>query len=39
MVKVFYEPEDLTRRLATLGFTGTVHGTGEYFVYGCVTAI
>jgi demethylmenaquinone methyltransferase/2-methoxy-6-polyprenyl-1,4-benzoquinol methylase len=37
MVKVFYEPEDLTLRLATLGFTGTVRGTGEYFVYGCVT--
>ena len=38
VVKIFYEPADLERRLAALGWTGTVRGTGEYFVYGCLTA-
>jgi hypothetical protein len=36
VVKVFYEPEDLERRLAALGWAGSVRGTGEYFVYGDV---
>jgi demethylmenaquinone methyltransferase/2-methoxy-6-polyprenyl-1,4-benzoquinol methylase len=38
VVKLFYEPSDLERRLTALGWTGSVRGTGEYFVYGCVTA-
>ena len=34
VVKVFYEPTALERRLAELGFRGRVRGTGEFFVYG-----
>jgi len=36
MVKVFYEPAELQRRLAELGFDGSVLSSGEFFVYGCV---
>ena len=36
VVKVFYEPADLERRLAALGWAGSVRGTGEYFLYGDV---
>ena len=36
IVKVFYEPADLARRLAALGFTGSVRATGEFFVFGDV---
>lgn len=38
IVKVFYEPEDLERRLARLGFGGWVRSSGTFFHYGSVTA-
>lgn len=38
VVKVFHAPETLERRLSELGFDGSVRSTGEFFVYGCVTA-
>jgi ubiquinone/menaquinone biosynthesis C-methylase UbiE len=34
IVKRFYEPELLERRLARLGFLSAVRRTGEYFLYG-----
>jgi SAM-dependent methyltransferase len=34
VVKIFYEPAELERHLAALGFAGSVRSTGEYFVYG-----
>jgi len=36
VVKVFYEPGALERRLASLGFRGRVESTGEFFVVGAV---
>lgn len=32
--KVFYRPDELTGRLADLGWTATVHETATYFLYG-----
>ncbi len=32
--KVFYQPDELTRRLADLGWAATVHRTATYFLYG-----
>ena len=34
VVKVFYEPEGLTKQLSTSGFTADVRVTPTYFVYG-----
>jgi len=34
--KVFYQPSVLERRLGSLGWTGYVRGSGEFFVYGHV---
>ena len=34
VVKVFYEPPDLERRLISLGWRGTVQSTGRYFLWG-----
>lgn len=34
IVKVFYEPAELERRLATLGWEATVSDTPHYFIYG-----
>jgi len=34
IVKVFYEPDALTERLATLGWRADIHATPTYFVYG-----
>lgn len=36
VVKVFYAPDALERRLEALGWTGRVRSTGEFFVYGDV---
>ena len=36
IVKIFYEPGALERRLAGLGWTGYVRTTGRFFLYGCV---
>jgi demethylmenaquinone methyltransferase/2-methoxy-6-polyprenyl-1,4-benzoquinol methylase len=36
IVKVFYEPSVLERRLGSLGWTGYVRSSGELFVYGHV---
>ena len=36
VVKVFYEPAELERRLAALGFAGSVRSSGEFFIYGCL---
>lgn len=38
VIKVFYEPATLEERLARLGWSGRVHASGEFFVYGCLTA-
>jgi SAM-dependent methyltransferase len=37
IVKVFYEPEDLSRRLADLGWHARVHATEHYFLWGQAT--
>jgi demethylmenaquinone methyltransferase/2-methoxy-6-polyprenyl-1,4-benzoquinol methylase len=37
IVKMFYEPADLERQLARLGFTGWVRSSGTFFHYGCVS--
>ncbi len=37
IVKVFYRPEDLTARLAALGWRVTVSTTGSHFLYGSGT--
>lgn len=34
IVKIFYEHESLTQRLATLGWNLTVETTSQYFIYG-----
>ena len=39
IVKVFYEPADLARRLDALGFTGSVRSSGEFFVFGDVLRV
>jgi len=36
IVKLFYEPAELESRLSTLGWSGGVHPTGEFFLYGDV---
>jgi 2-polyprenyl-3-methyl-5-hydroxy-6-metoxy-1,4-benzoquinol methylase len=38
IVKVFYEPEPLERRLAQLGWLGWVRPSGRFFLYGSVVA-
>ncbi len=37
IVKRFYAPEPLQRRLAALGWATEVHATGEFFIYGSGT--
>jgi demethylmenaquinone methyltransferase/2-methoxy-6-polyprenyl-1,4-benzoquinol methylase len=36
VVKVYYDPDDLQRRLETLGWIGSVTATGEFFLCGMV---
>jgi 2-polyprenyl-3-methyl-5-hydroxy-6-metoxy-1,4-benzoquinol methylase len=36
IVKVFYEPDDLQRRLADLGWRADVRASGRFFLHGCV---
>jgi demethylmenaquinone methyltransferase/2-methoxy-6-polyprenyl-1,4-benzoquinol methylase len=38
LVKVFYEPADLERRLIGLGWKGNVRSSGRFFLYGSMTA-
>jgi demethylmenaquinone methyltransferase/2-methoxy-6-polyprenyl-1,4-benzoquinol methylase len=38
IVKIFYEPADLERRLAALGWRGWVRSSGSFFVYGSLVA-
>ena len=38
VVKVFYEPEALERRLIDLGWSGYVRSSGRFFLYGSMTA-
>jgi SAM-dependent methyltransferase len=37
IVKVFYEPESLERRLLERGWCGRVRATGSFFLYGAMT--
>ena len=37
IVKVFYEPTELMRRLVKHGWTGYVQGTEQFFLYGCIS--
>jgi 2-polyprenyl-3-methyl-5-hydroxy-6-metoxy-1,4-benzoquinol methylase len=37
IVKIFYEPADLERRLAGLGWSGWVRSSGNFFLYGSLT--
>jgi demethylmenaquinone methyltransferase/2-methoxy-6-polyprenyl-1,4-benzoquinol methylase len=39
VVKVFYEPVRLERRLAESGWQGWVRSSGKFFLYGCVTPV
>jgi demethylmenaquinone methyltransferase/2-methoxy-6-polyprenyl-1,4-benzoquinol methylase len=34
IVKIFYEPADLQRRLSALGWEGWIRSSGQFFVYG-----
>ena len=34
IVKIFYEPADLERRLTGLGWSGWVRSSGTFFLYG-----
>jgi len=36
IVKIFYEPAALEKRLGGLGWTGYVRSTGRFFIHGCV---
>jgi hypothetical protein len=37
-VKNFYEPARLEGQLRDLDWKGSVQSTGQFFLYGCVTA-
>lgn len=39
IVKVYYEPSSLERRLRGLGWTGRVRASGKHFVYGMVEPV
>lgn len=39
IVKVYYEPASLERRLRTLGWAGWIRASGRHFVYGTVAPI
>ena len=34
IIKIFYEPDDLTRRLETIGWWADLRGTSHHFLYG-----
>jgi hypothetical protein len=38
IVKVFYDPTQLERRLAQLGWTGWVQSSGKFFFFDCIKA-
>ena len=35
MVKVFHDPDQLSRRLHDLGWNGSIQRSGQFFYYGC----
>ena len=37
IIKIFYQPARLQPRLDSLGWTGPIQTTGEFFYHGCVT--
>jgi hypothetical protein len=39
IVKVYYEPASLERRLQALGWTGWIRASGRHFLYGAMTPI
>lgn len=39
IVKLFYKPADLERRLATLGWEGWIRSSGRFFLYGSLTSL
>ena len=39
IVKVYYEPDDLERRLGALGWRGDVRASGRYFLYGTMEPV
>ena len=36
IIKRYYEPEELTRKLGQLGWEGEILSSGQFFFYGCV---
>jgi hypothetical protein len=38
IVKLFYEPAQLERQLAELGWTGWIQSSGKFFYFGCMSA-
>ena len=36
VVKVFHDPDQLSRRLHDLGWNGSIQRSGQFFYYGCV---
>ena len=36
IIKRYYEPEELTRKLRQLGWEGEILSSGQFFLYGCV---
>jgi len=36
IVKIFHDPLELQHKLETLGWSGYVRTSGDYFIYGCV---
>ena len=39
VVKVFYEPESLERRLIDIGWRGCIRSSGRFFLYGSMTLV
>jgi SAM-dependent methyltransferase len=39
IVKVYYEPASLERRLGTLGWAGWIRASGKHFLYGAVAPV
>ena len=39
IVKVFYEPASLERRLSSLGWKGWIRSSGQFFLYGSLTSM
>ena len=37
IVKEFYEPDELFKVLKAMGWTGYIRGSGEFFIFGCLS--